>query len=157
MMARFPTIFRLKRLATLVSAIALATFTVVGIPQVSHAQEDSVTIEVEIILASDSGDGVASELRPYAGRLQSQFSQFDSFRRLTSTSFTLNIGEDESISIPGVGSAGFSFAGLSGSRFKLDVSVPGGGTTVESPRGGIFFVGGPRAPGGTIILLIRTE
>lgn len=123
----------------------------------AHAQNESVTIEVEIILASDSGEGVSSELNAYAGRLQSQFGQFDTFRRLTSTSFSLQNGGSESISIPGVGSAGFSFAGVSGSRFQLDISVPGGGTRVESPRGGFFFVGGPRAPGGTIILLIRTQ
>lgn len=159
--ATTPSSVRSMTIATLV-ALMLGAMCIAGTFGASsvasaQAQSEAVTIEVEIILASDDGAGVASELSAYAGRLQSQFGQFSSFRRLTSTSFTLRVGDDKSVGIPGVGSAGFRFAGLSGDRFKLDVSVPGGGTTVESPRGGFFFVGGPRAPGGTIILLIRTQ
>lgn len=148
---------RFAPLRTLAWLVVCLSATMVFMSSTAYAQDESVTIEVEIILASDSGEGVSSELNAYAGRLQSQFGQFDSFRRLTSTSFSLQSGGSESISIPGVGSAGFNFAGVNGSRFQLDISVPGGGTRVESPRGGFFFVGGPRAPGGTIILLIRTQ
>lgn len=137
---------------------ALAVLVVLfAAPDDAQAQTTRVELQVDVILASNSGNGVASELRPYAGRLQSQFPQFNTFRRALSRSIVLHIGREERLAIPGASTVGFEFLGESGGRHRIDVEIPGGHTTFESPSGGMIFVGGFDVAGETAILLIRTR
>ena len=130
---------------------------VVAFAGTDASAQDRANLSVDVIIAGHDGAGVDPALAAHSGRLETQFSQFNSFRRADSSSFQLAPGATHQISIPGGQTVRFSLVSSRSGRYRITVQVPGGETTVESPAGGIFFVGGPRAPDGTIILLVRTR
>ncbi len=147
----FATIHRVGILAAAIFAVGLL------FAPMASAQSGSVSVTVEVILAGNDGGGVADQLQPYSGRLRQQFAQFNSFEYVTSERFTLNAGESNQFSVPGGNTITVNFSGTSGNSYRMNVQLPGGGTTINSPAGGIFFVGGPRANGKSVILLFRTQ
>ncbi|MCA9564636.1 MAG: hypothetical protein KC561_14165, partial [Myxococcales bacterium] len=65
-------------------------------------------------------------------------------------------GGSHSVTLPNGQNVTLQFVGMSGSSYRIQVSLPGGGTTVTSPPGGIFFVAGPSYGGGIIIVAVST-
>lgn len=114
-------------------------------------------IQVDVIVASNDGEGVDPALRAEAQRLTSQFSNFSSFKLAKTERVTLAQGVTNAVSLPGSSVARFTLQGFQNDRYQIQIAVPGGQTTFDARKGGMIFVGGPRAPNGTLILLIRVK
>ncbi|MBN1945209.1 MAG: hypothetical protein JW797_06000 [Bradymonadales bacterium] len=118
------------------------------------AQAQSANLSVQVILASNSGQGMDGSLGSVASQLRARFGRYDSFSLLASHRVHLDQGSSESLGLPNGETLRISLLSMSGSSYRLQVSLPGGGTTVTAPPGGIFFVAGPRYQSGTIIVAI---
>jgi hypothetical protein len=144
--------FLANALAALVALVVGAG--VVGAPREAAAQAASV--QVTVIVASSGAGGVDAALQPYASRLGTQFANFSSFSQSSAHRLALMTGQAQSFTLPGGSSCTVTLMSASGTQYEFRVDVPGGGTTVRSPTGSLFFVAGPPAPGGTIILMFQT-
>jgi hypothetical protein len=111
-------------------------------------------LSIQVVLASNDGDGVDGSLSGIGDDLRSRFGQYSRFQRLDSANVSISSGSSRSIGLPNGQSMSISFQGMSGSSYRLSVALPGGGTTVTAPRGGIFFVAGPSYDGGILIVAI---
>lgn len=116
-----------------------------------------VNVRVDVIVASNDGTGVAPALRGQAQSLTGQFSNFSSFKLAKSEQLKLSQGATSSVSLPGGSVARFTLQNAQQGRFQIQIAVPGGQTTFDASPGGMIFVGGPRAPDGTLILMIRVN
>ena len=121
----------------------------------AEAQAQTVNIRVQTILASNNGNGIDGSLSSIASELRSRFSQYSSFRQLQDNRLAMSQGQTRSISLPNGQNVSISFLGMSGSSYQLNVSMPGGGSTVTVGPGGIFFLAGPRHQGGLLVIAIR--
>lgn len=119
--------------------------------------QSRVQIQVDVIVASNDGSGVEAALRAQAQRLTSQFSNFNSFKLAKTERVDLTQGATSTVSLPGSSVARFTLQGTESDRYQIQIAVPGGQTTFDARKGGMIFVGGPRAPDGTLILLIRVR
>lgn len=135
---------------------ALLLLTVVGgwlaAPGTAHA--DNASLSVRVILASSSGSSVDGALGGIASQLEARFGQYGSFEQLDSQRVSISEGSSRNIGLPNGQSVTLSFQGTSGSSYRISVSLPGGGTTVTVPPGGLFFVAGPSFSGGILIIAI---
>jgi hypothetical protein len=134
------------------TALAAALALLVASPAV--AQDTTVNAEVRVILGSNGGQ-TDSSLSALVSRLNRQFPQFDTFRQHGMQRVTLTVGSARRIGLPGGQSATIELVSVSGGEQELRIVVPGGGTTMRT-RGGLFFVGGARVQGGTLILAISS-
>lgn len=144
----------MRRHLTLALALLTALAVVSMEPREASAQTASVTVRV--ILASNSGGGVDGSLSGISGQLTSRFRQYSSFRQLAVHSVSLSSGSARSVSLPNGQSMTVRFDGMAGSSYRIGVSLPGGGTTVTSPRGGLFFLAGPPYSGGILVVAVST-
>lgn len=119
------------------------------------AAQSRVNVRVDVIVASSAGTGVDASLNAHRGRLEAQFPNFDSFRSQGVQQLRLATGETSSFGIPGGGTVRVTLVSAHEGRATFDVAVPGGSVRVETTHGSLFFVGGPRSPNGTVILMIR--
>ena len=139
----------------LVFALALlGAVAVIGFSP-AEAQAQTVNVRAQTILASNNGSGVDGSLSSIAGQLRSRFGQYSSFRQLQDNRIAMSEGQTRSISLPNGQTMTISFLGMSGSSYRLNVSMPGGGSTVTVGPGGIFFVAGPQHQGGLLVIAIR--
>ena len=122
-------------------------------PPVS-AQSSNLTVTV--ILASNAGTGVDSTLSAQSARLSQQFGQFNSFARQSVQQFALQTNTDQPIALPGNNNCTIRLLSVSGTQHEFQIEITGGSTTVRSPAGSRFFVAGPTALGGTLILMFET-
>ena len=143
-----------RRLLTVLSALAVAMSVFAAHP--AEAQAQTANLEVRIIVGSNGGGGVDPSLSGVAGQLRARFGHYNAFRQVRVENVTLTQGATRSVSLPNGQSVNISFEGMSGSSYRLSVSMPGGGGTLTSPPGGIFFVAGPPFEGGTIIVSVRS-
>lgn len=143
-----------RRLLTVLTALVVAVSVFAAHP--AEAQAQTANLEVRIIVGSNGGGGVDPALSGLAGQLRARFGHYDAFRQVRVEHVTLAQGASRSVSLPNGQSVTISFQGMSGSSFRLSVSMPGGGGTLTSPPGGIFFVAGPPFEGGTIIVSVRS-
>lgn len=118
---------------------------------------DTVRVHVDVIVANNDGTDVDPALRAHAKQLRTQFRQFTNFRRASARAMVLTVGESQRIDLPGKGEAFFTFKGVEASQYIIQIKVPGGQTTLKARAGGMMFIGGPRAPTGTILLLIQVK
>jgi hypothetical protein len=124
--------------------VALST----AAPQAAHAD---AALSIRIIRASNSGGGVDNSLRSMASQLQSRFSNYDTFEDRGRQSVSIAEGASQSISLPNGQTMTITLLGMSGSSYRLRVSLPGGGGTVTASPGGRFFVAS-----GSLIIAIST-
>ena len=120
----------------------------------AEAQAQTANISVQVIHGTPSG-GIDGSLGSLASQLRSRFPQYNGFQQLGSHRVSLSSGASRSIGLPNGQTMTLHFNGMSGSSYRISVSLPGGGTTVTAPPGGIFFVAGPNYNGGVIIVAIR--
>ena len=116
----------------------------------------TITGSIVALVTPFHPDGsVDPALASLAPRLTRQFSQFTAFRQFSQRSIPLAVGAPQRVTLPGDQVATIELRSAQNGELEIRVSIPGGGTTVRT-RGGMFFVGGAPAPGGTVILAIQT-
>ena len=140
---------RLLVLAAPLSVVALAAGP-------ATAQTESAAVTLRVIVASNSGGGVAAELRSFATQLTAQFQSYDTFVQHSSTAATIAQGDEQRVGTPGGGTATVTFSGLEGGQYTFNVQIPGGSTTVRMPANSTLFVGGSPVAGGTLIIMLDT-
>jgi hypothetical protein len=144
----------IRRFLATLSALAV----VLGVLAVTsaEAQAQTASLEVRIIVGSNSGGGVDPALSGVAGQLRARFGHYNSFQQVRVENVTLTHGASRAVGLPNGSTVTITFEGMSGSSYRLSVSMPGGGGTLTSPPGGVFFVAGPPHDGGTIIVSVRS-
>ncbi len=120
------------------------------------AQSESAIVTLRVIVASNSGGGVAAELRSFATQLTAQFQSYDTFVQHSSTAATIAQGDEQRVGTPGGGTATVTFSGMEGGQYTFNVQIPGGSTTVRMPANSTLFVGGSPVAGGTLIIMLDT-
>lgn len=120
----------------------------------AEAQAQTASISIQVIHGTPTG-GIDASLGSLASQLRSRFPRHSGFQQLASHRVSLTSGSSRSIGLPNGQTMTIRFNGMSGSSYSISVSLPGGGTTVTAPPGGIFFVAGPPYQGGEIIVAIR--
>lgn len=149
-----------RYILSLLLAFGMGTAVLTLPTQQVHAQQpatSAVQVTVRVILANNTGAGVSHGLGPWTGRLRNQFRQYNTFSLYATQSFSVTVGgASQSINIPGTGSASLELSAHAQGQYVFDVQIPGGVTSVRSPAGSLFFVGGAAVPGGTLILMIET-
>lgn len=138
-----------------VSLTFLATFLMAIAAGSVEAQAQTANVSVTFVLASNDGGGVDGSLGSISGQLRSRFGHYNSFRRVGGQRVSLSVGSSQNVGMPNGQSMTITLQGMSGSSYRLSVSLPGGGGTVTAPPGGIFFVAGPPYQGGELIVAIQ--
>jgi len=123
---------------------------------VPRAFADSVQIQVDIILAQDTQNGVDPRLSNLQSKLNQVF-HFTSYRLISRESFTLNSQGSSEISLPGSGSLSLQLVKLSGNQAVIQAEIHKGSfsilnTQFRLKRGGTVVLNGPaNAEGATIV------
>lgn len=117
--------------------------------------QDRVQVQVDVIVASNDHSEVDRALRSSASSLRAQFANFTGFRLASSTQLALTQSGAQQVALPGGSQATFRLQSAQQGRYQIQIAVRGGQTTFDAQQGGMIYVGGPRAPDGTIILRIR--
>ena len=134
----------------------MLTFAPLAGPAHAQAGPATASLRVEVIVASAEEGQVDAALRDLQRRLQTQFSQFRSFVLRSRETWTLQAGQSASLPLLPNVNATFRLLSVNGERAEVEVTVPGGQTTVALPPSGLVFVAGPRdAEGRTLILALR--
>lgn len=148
-----PSRGRLTRVLGLASAFLVALLvTTVGS---ASADAQTVTVRAQAIHATSTGNQMDGSLSSIASQLRSRFGQYSSFTQLSDNRLSLSAGQSRSVELPNGQTLQVTFQGMSGSSYRLNVSLPGGGGTVTIGRGGVFFVAGPSYQGGLLIVAVR--
>lgn len=137
----------------LIAALGIAAMVAIATTP-ADARAQTANLSVRVVLANNNGGGVDSALASIASPLRSRFGQYGSFRQISSHSLSIGDGGTQSIGLPNGQTVQIGFQGMSGGSYRLEVRLPGGGTTVTAPPGGIFFVAGPRWEDGILIVAI---
>lgn len=119
--------------------------------------QDRVQVQVDVIVASNDHSEMDRALRSSASSLRAQFANFSGFRLASSTVITLTQSDAQQVALPGGSSAIFRLQRAQQERYQIQIAVRGGQTTFDAQQGGMIYVGGPRAPDGTIILRVRVQ
>ena len=119
--------------------------------------QDRVQVQVDVIVASNDHSEMDRALRSSASSLRAQFTNFTGFRLASSTQLTLAQSDTQQVALPGGSNATFRLQSAKQGRYQIQIAVRGGQTTFDAQQGGMIYVGGPRAPDGTIILRIRVR
>jgi len=148
-----PSRGRLTRTLGLASAFLVALLLTTAHSASADAQ--TVTVRAQAIHATSNGNQMDGSLSSIAGQLRSRFGQYSSFSQLSDNRLSLSVGQSRSVRLPNGQTLQVTFQGMSGSSYRLNVSIPGGGSTVTIGRGGVFFVAGPNYQGGLLIVAVR--
>ena len=147
-------------LRALVTSVAMLLGGFIALPllgPVAEAQaQESASVQVTVILASNSGAGIDARLQSRSSRLRSQFAQYADFQLHGQQRLQLTPGQTQSIRVPGGVNASVTLVSSRDGNYNLQVQVTGGSTTVRSPRNSLFFVGGPSVQNQTLILMFET-
>lgn len=119
--------------------------------------EDRAYIHVDVIVASDVDTHVDTALDAHSKTLQEQFPQFTRFDLHHSADFALDQGASERVALPMGDHATITLESVHSSKYRLQLKVPGGQTTLNARAGAMLFLGGLKAPNGTLILLIQIK
>ena len=136
-------------------ACPLLLLVIVG--STASAEASQVDFGVEVILADRDERGSSSDLGALADRLRSQFPQFTRFRREATHTFSLGQNERHAFSVPGGSEFALQHLGTTEEGVRVRIEVRGGSSTIVLPRGGMIFVGGPGASGGTLIFAVHAH
>lgn len=148
-MMRSPLSFPI--LSTLLVSLALTCTSVWAFAQ------EQARVHVDVIIASDDGEGIDDALEPHAKTLQEQFPQFSHFTLQHSDDIALQEGQSQEIDLPREENATITLIEVDGPHYTLHLKVPGGQTTIKSRAKGKVFIGGPKALNGTLLLLLEVK
>lgn len=119
--------------------------------------QEKARVLIDVIVANNDGANVDPALRAHAKQLRTQFQQFSNFTRTHSSDLVLIEGESQRVNLPGRKDAFVTLKGVEASQYIIQIKVPGGQTTLKGRAGGMMFIGGPKAPKGTILILIQIK
>jgi hypothetical protein len=119
-----------------------------------------VTIEVQVVHASDSADGVDPRLKSLASSLR--YLKFKGYRLLSAPSATLKAGADASFPLEGGRELSVTLVERDDARARVRVRIVRGAermldTTVSINRDGTFIVAGPAYEDGILVLPLRAH
>jgi hypothetical protein len=147
-----------RMLKTLVLGIALSGTAAVAAaqpaPKPAAPAAQSVTVEVQVVHATNAHDRVDSALRKVEKHLQ--FLHYTGFARLDSKSTTLRPGESTSVPVVGGREMRVTLVSVEPATAKLRVQLFTGSskkldTTVSIHRNRSFIVGGPKHEDGVLV------
>lgn len=147
-----PSRGRVARLMGLALA-SLAAVVVLGFHP-AEAQAQTASVRVQTIHATNNGDVMDGALSSIASQLRSRFRQYSSFRQQGDTRLNLAQGQSRSVSLPSGQDVTVRFDGMSGSAYRLVVSMRGGSTSLTVSGGGVIFVSGPNYQGGQLVIAL---
>lgn len=145
------------RLLTLQPLLALLIGTALLFTAGSAFAQETAQVQVDVIVANTEGSRIDPALDAHAKQLRAQFKQFTNFTRADTHTVALKENAPQRIDLPGDGHASITLKGMDGAQYILHLKVPGGHTTVKARARGMLFIGGPKAPNGTILLLIQIK
>ena len=119
-----------------------------------------VTIEVQVVHASDSADGVDPRLKSLASSLR--YLKFKGYKLLSAPSATLSAGADASFPLEGGRELSVTLVERDDARARVRVRIVRGAermldTTVSINRDGTFIVAGPAYEAGILVLPLRAH
>lgn len=123
---------------------------------IASAQERA-HVRVDVIIASDSDEHIDAQLRAHAKTLQEQFPQFSRFDLHHTADLALEEGTTQRVPLTNDTHASVTLEAVRAHQYTLQLKVPGGQTTIKARAGAMFFLGGPKAPSGTLLLLIQIQ
>lgn len=125
----------------------------------AHAASDDerAHVHVDVIVANDRSEHIDEALDSHRKALQEQFPQFTHFTLHHSADVSLRQGATERVTLPNGEYAALTLESAQGSKYRLQIKVPGGQTTLNARSGAMLFLGGLKAPNGTLILLIQIK
>lgn len=118
---------------------------------------EKARVHIDVIVANNEGSSVDPALSAHAKQLRTQFPQFTNFTRTHSSDLVLSTGQSQRVNLPGNNNAFVTLAGVEAAQYIIQIKVPGGQTTLKARSGGMMFIGGPKAPTGTILILIQIK
>lgn len=132
---------------------------VLGIDLSVATASDSVSVEVRSIEAKKTapkdGGAVGSELKGLESKLKGTFSDYKSFRQLTSSTFSLGVKESHTVALPNTDQAEFTYEGKAGELLKLAVNVADRASiSLRVSSGSTFFQAGLDVDGGMLIVAV---
>lgn len=125
------------------------------------ASQNSVTVNVGVVIASNDGTWIDPSLANLRTKLQSMFN-YTSYKMLDRKRHTYPVGETAIFKLPGGRSMRVTPVPAPERKVRLDVRITEDGrnvltTTLGLSRGGMVLVGGPPYQSGVLILLISAE
>ena len=123
--------------------------------------DDTVSVEVGSVYASNEGSSIDPALGTIRGKLHSMFS-YTSYRMLDRKRRSLSVGEAGEFELPGHRTMRATPRPARGDKVRLYIQISDGPrnlltTTIGLRRGGMVLVGGPTHGAGVLILIISAE
>ena len=137
-------------------AVCLVALSLVASGSVAVAQEEPVSFEIKIVLASNDGKGIDPALGALEGRLSSL--KFDTYKLLGTKKLSLRPSSGGKVPLPGGKKLKLKNLQREGNRVRLTVAVKNViHTQVSLANHGTVIVGGIDDPGGELILAISAN
>ncbi|MDQ8202002.1 hypothetical protein [Pelagicoccus sp. SDUM812003] len=139
---------RISQTLLLVATLFLAA----GIATDSHAADDA-RIQATLILGTNDGGGVDSQLKRYEKNLK-RVLRFDTFRQKGSGSASVSLPGKASINVGQGQSVSIEASDAGGGKLRIAARWAQISTTVVTPRGQPTVLVGPASGSGKLILLL---
>jgi hypothetical protein len=138
------------------AVLALLSLGAVFAPLAAHAQEQTVKIQVEVVLASNKGDAVdPPELAQMKETFRKQNFSFTSFKRLQQETLELSAAKATEVRLPNGVNATLKLLGLKEGIATVRVDIPQqSGVDVELGRQGSVYQKAGKHVGGELILVL---
>lgn len=134
----------------------LVVLTLVCTASLASAQ-DRARVHIDVIIASDTDEHIDAQLESHAKILKEQFPQFSRFDLHHTADLALEEGDTQRVPLTDDTHASVTLDAVRAHQYTLQLKVPGGQTTLKARAGAMFFLGGPKAPNGTLLLLIQIQ
>lgn len=138
------------------AALALLSVGMALSPLAAHAQEQTVKIQVEVVLASNKGDTVdPPELAQMKETFRKQNFSFTSFKRLQLETLEVSAAKPTEVRLPNGVNASLKLLGLKEGIATVRVDIPQqSGVDVELGRQGSVYQKAGKHVGGELILVL---
>lgn len=139
-----------------VAMLTLLSLGAVFSPLAAQAQEQTVKIQVEVVLASNKGDTVdPPELAQMKETFRKQNFSFTSFKRLQQETLELSAAKATEVRLPNGVTASLKLLGLKDGIATVRVDIPQqSGVDVELGRQGSVYQKAGKHVGGELILVL---
>ncbi len=138
--------------------ILLVFVTAIGWAPSVHAAE---RVQVILVQADNSGQGVEGSLKPYAGNLQ-QLLNFNTYRQVARKGIQLDVPGEGSASLPGGQTLLVKAGSQDGPAIIAEVTWMRGNkrlvhTRIQLRKGTPAVIGGPRGGDGPLLVILELE
>lgn len=137
---------------------ALFLMLTIGLVAPAQAQAETISVKIQSIAASSSGENFDSKLEPLRSKLQKAFRGYSNFKLVGDSKFQLKDGQKETTNLPDGSVMTVTFHGLAGKFIKLGLGIAGKlNTTLRASPGSTFFQAGLEYQDGILILAITVD